>query len=189
MNGSGRVRSAGPRHQRPEELAPGPRRRVEATTRQPEPGRETCEARQPQRPKKGHIKIGRLGVQRPKPPGAPQSAKREGARKGETPRERMSTQADSRKHSLGVTRPEGLSQTGGGLQAETWKIPPHPECSYNPTSQRLGGNGHPRGLARRHMANQCCEGNCELKATPRQTSFLQAEGREVVAMPSGTRHG
>ena len=55
------------------------------TTRQREPGRETCEARQPQRPKKGQIKIGRLGVQRPKPPGAPQSAKREGARKGETP--------------------------------------------------------------------------------------------------------
>ena len=98
-------------------------------------------------PQKRPDRIGRLGVQRPKPPGAPQSAKREGARKGETPQERMSTQADSRKHSLGVTRPEGLSQTGGGLQTDTWKIPPHPECSYNPTSQRLGGNGHPHGLA------------------------------------------
>ena len=84
---------------------------MEATTRRPEPGRETCEARQPQRPKKARPKSGDLvGSGRSRP--APRNLRRErGREKGKHPRERMSTQ-DSRKHSLGATRPEGLS--GGG---------------------------------------------------------------------------
>jgi hypothetical protein len=102
-----------------------------------------------QRPKKDQNRprggdLARGGRSRP----APRNLRRErGRRRGKHPRGRMSTQADSRKHSLGVTRPEGLSQTGGGPNEHRQQA----ECSYNPTSQRLGGNGHPLGLARRHM--------------------------------------
>ena len=59
---------------------------MEATTPRPEPGRETCEARQPQRPKKGQIESGDLacsGRSRP----APRNLRRErGREKGKHPK-------------------------------------------------------------------------------------------------------
>ena len=142
---------------------------MEATTRQPEPGRENCEARQPQRPKKARPKSGDLvGSGRSRL--APHNLRRErGREKGKHPRERMSTQADSRKHSLGVTRPEGLSQTGGGLQTLT---------SDNPDAAKRGMQMHNLREDDLRPTDGASQAACGMTAVPSQAQQRFAQTGE-----------
>ena len=137
----------------------------------------------PSAPKKARPKSGDLvGSGRSRP--APRNLRRErGREKRKHPRERMSTQADSRKHSLGATRPEGLS--GGGPHGAQ----PNPERSYqtSPNSHRLGGSGHPRGLAHCHTASPCCEwgsGEPPLEPDWRQLLLSAAVPRPLKQSPT-----
>jgi hypothetical protein len=126
----------------------------------------------------------RLGAPRTKPPGAPQSAKRErGQRRGKRPRGRMSTQADSRKHSLGH-KARGPVADGWRATHRTSTATPrmHAQARLTETrwewpSTRPRSQAHGKTIAVRGIANQWSR-----RARP---ATCKAEGRVVVAMPSG----
>jgi hypothetical protein len=122
---------------------------------------------------------------------------------------RMSTSADSRKHSLGVTRPEGLSQTGGGPNehrqqaecshghkargpvADGWRAT-HRTCTATPrmhAQSRLTEtrwewpSTRPRSQA--HGKTIAVRGNANQWSRRARPATCKAEGRVAVAMPSG----